>query len=166
MYHFLENEVDLETVRKGLIEQKKTHLTTLAALLGIDVVLGKSRFSDVASILTCALILYTLSLRGQLDHLPPARLEEYINALGKRTFALINAVPGLGISVVCVLQVFYFVHSPRVALAIVAVGRMPNVLLFAPGACTWITAKCNVCLNMLMLRVQSGEPRDGGSVSG
>ncbi|EGO24818.1 hypothetical protein SERLADRAFT_468680 [Serpula lacrymans var. lacrymans S7.9] len=107
-------------------DYRKLSLNILVAFLALHSISG----SHVLSGLTLALVLYTVSL-----HMACRNLTGACEQLDPHIFSFLNAIPGLGISVITCIELFRVMSSPTAAVFVILACFVPPLTLVAHRFC-------------------------------
>ncbi|OAX38110.1 hypothetical protein K503DRAFT_856913 [Rhizopogon vinicolor AM-OR11-026] len=124
----LSTHLESSRLAKDLEDSRKTCLSVLVAYLALHSITG----TNGLAVVTLTLMLYTISL-----HI--AAIVGASRQLGVVVFAILHAIPAVGIFAVTSAQLAFTVRSPTVAISIIILCFLPAMVTILQYICTTIS---------------------------
>ncbi|KAF9219196.1 hypothetical protein BS17DRAFT_789974 [Gyrodon lividus] len=87
------------------------------------------RYNTFATLCTLVFLTMAETLHLRYGRLSPAQLRRRMDAIGYETFAIMSAIPELGVMIVRIVEIFAVSESPVVAASLTLVTALPVIAL-------------------------------------
>ncbi|KDQ52539.1 hypothetical protein JAAARDRAFT_73028 [Jaapia argillacea MUCL 33604] len=125
IYSFLQSSGDdFRVVCAYLTERRKMDLNVILALFAVAVATDSRGIAASAG----TLLLFTNNLRNAYEAHSPLELKERIETVGYRHFAMLDAVPGIGILGLMIMHAIEHVENPFLGVGCVILGYLPALV--------------------------------------
>ncbi|KIJ61078.1 hypothetical protein HYDPIDRAFT_31590 [Hydnomerulius pinastri MD-312] len=88
-----------------------------------------ARYNTFATLCTLSFLAMAETLHLRYGRLSPDQLRAHVHAIGHGTFAIVNAIPDLGVIIIRTVEIFATAESPAVAVCLTLLSALPAVVI-------------------------------------